>query len=738
MKKVIAVVLVFVILLSCVCVSAFATSTKISESLAQMMEQTSEGQRITVHVWLHSNVDKEAARRQARKECGYIGGLPLNMTLDEVYAYKAAYNRIVSEQEAAVANSFVGKLGIAEEDIVYLGKHPYVIAKLTNEQINEANTYAEVESLSYVEDVAVEPSTGSNTKISETLQQVMKAMPDDEKIEVHVWLYSNVDKEAARRQARKECGYIGGLPLNMTLDEVYAYKAAYNRIVSEQEATVANSFVEKLGIAEEDIVYAGNHPYVIATLSKEQINEADTYAEVESLSYVDSVAVDPSTDNTKIGETLQQLMKEAPDDEKLEVHIWLLCNIDKAEARRQAMKECGYIGGLPLNMTLDEMYAYKAAYNRIVSEQEAAVANSFVEKLGIVEEDIVYLGKHPYVVAALTKDQINEADTFAEVESIDYIDSPVTEPSDVKSDSVNIYEDKVKEIYPFLYNYSEVYYHSGNNGEVDWVLITGEEGAVFPEPLYQVVGNRVIIQEQQIAPFGFGMAVYSVAQNKVSPIYDGMLSEYDGLEEAFNEYGCGRLIGDLDDDNEISVIDVTFLQRCDIHIREYPAGDLIQPYGEVDGALKYYSDFNRDGERDIMDVTCIQRYLVGMPYPRADKVTNPTATLSFEDINSVYDHPNATVTVTGGTAPYAYCYDIHGSFHGGSNYGDDFGEYVLDTSDSEPGDMDFTTGYIDRATTVIPVESLTYGDTFTLTVTVKDKNGKTSEPVSVRFINAAS
>ena len=52
--------------------------------------------------------------------------------------------------------------------------------------------------------------------------------------------------------------------------------------------------------------------------------------------------------------------------------------------------------------------------------------------------------------------------------------------------------------------------------------------------------------------------------------------------------------------------------------------------------------------------------------------------------------------------------------------------------------MDFTTGYIDRATTVIPVESLTYGDTFTLTVTVKDKNGKTSEPVSVRFVNAAS
>lgn len=322
-----------------------------------------------------------------------------------------------------------------------------------------------------------------------------------------------------------------------------------------------------------------------------------------------------SAGTTKISETLQQIMQETPDGEKIEVHVWLYSNVDKEAARRQARKECGYIGGLPLNMSLDEVYAYKAAYNRIISEQEAAVANSFVGKLGIAEEDIVYLGKHPYVIAKLTKDQINEADTFAEVESIDYIDSPVTEPSDVKSDSVNIYEDKVKEIYPFLYNYSEVYYHSGNNGEVDWVLNTGEEGAVFPEPLYQVVGNRVIIQEQQIAPFGFGMAVYSVAQNKVSPIYDGMLSQYDGLEEAFNEYGCGRLIGDIDGDNEISVTDVTFLQRCDIHSREYPESDVIRPYGEVEGALKYYSDFNRDGERDIIDATCIQRYLVGMDYP---------------------------------------------------------------------------------------------------------------------------
>ena len=324
------------------------------------------------------------------------------------------------------------------------------------------------------------------------------------------------------------------------------------------------------------------------------------------------VSVTAFAAGTKISESFAQMMEQTSEDQKITVHVWLYSTVDKEAARRQAMKECGYIGGLPLNMTLDEVYAYKAAYNRIISEQEAAVANSFVEKLGIAEEDIVYLGNHSYVIANLTKAQINKANTYAEVESVDYADAPMAEPDGTQSDSANLFEDKVKELYPFLYNYSELYYHSDNNGDVDWVLIAGEEAAVFPEPLYQVIGNRVIIEEQQTAPFGFGMAVYNVAQNIVSPIYDGMLSQYDGLEEAFNEYGCGKLIGDVDGDGCISILDATVIQRCLASLRDYPASDVIQPFGDVEGALKYYSDYNRNGERDIIDATCIQRYLAGL------------------------------------------------------------------------------------------------------------------------------
>ena len=318
-----------------------------------------------------------------------------------------------------------------------------------------------------------------------------------------------------------------------------------------------------------------------------------------------------SAETTKIGGSLQSVMDAAPDDVKIEVHIWLYSKVDKEAARRQALKECGYIGGLPLNMTLDEVYAYKEAYNRIISEQEAAVADSFVEKLGISEEDIVYHGKHPYVIAYLTKDMIREADSYAEVASIDYSE-PIPDNLDPAEEcSPLLYEDNVKQTHPFLYDYSELFYHKDSSGAVDWVLIKGIEATVVPEPIYQIIGNRVIIDSQWTAPFGFGIGVYNVSQNTVASVYDGILDQYDGLEEAFNEYGCGILIGDVDEDGYISILDATVIQRCLAGLRDFPVGDAIQPYGEVGGALKYYSDFNRDGERDILDATGIQRHLAG-------------------------------------------------------------------------------------------------------------------------------
>ena len=75
------------------------------------------------------------------------------------------------------------------------------------------------------------------------------------------------------------------------------------------------------------------------------------------------------------------------------------------------------------------------------------------------------------------------------------------------------------------------------------------------------------------------------------------------------------LIGDLDRDDEISIIDVTLIQRCEVKIREYPEDDSFYVTDDFGKKERYYSDFNRDYERDVLDATCIQRYLVGLPYP---------------------------------------------------------------------------------------------------------------------------
>lgn len=78
------------------------------------------------------------------------------------------------------------------------------------------------------------------------------------------------------------------------------------------------------------------------------------------------------------------------------------------------------------------------------------------------------------------------------------------------------------------------------------------------------------------------------------------------------------MLGDIDGDDSISILDATMIQRCEIHVADYPEKDWINESDLVDDSFKpihYYSDFNRDGERNILDATCIQRYLIGATYP---------------------------------------------------------------------------------------------------------------------------
>lgn len=336
--------------------------------------------------------------------------------------------------------------------------------------------------------------------------------------------------------------------------------------------------------------------------------------------------------NTKISDSLQAKMSEMPDNAKIEAHIWLYCPIDEHAVFQQAIKECGYIGGLPLDMTIEEVHAYKAVFNRIVSEQEAAVADAFVEKLGIPDGDIVYRGKHNYVIANLTKAQIREADTYSEVESISCADGAIAEsptellsadpPTEPEYLCKKQFEDRYVSPDEELIDYQELYAHHDKSGALDWVLIRAELNLVAPMPLNTVVADRVISRSYISNPFDCGYGVYIADTNSFIGAESDAAEKLDDFIRVFDEVvDEGRLLGDVDNDGDISIIDATIIQRCDAMMRDYPEGDaIVLPDGEwyfdmIGQGPKYYSDFNRDGARDILDATCIQRHLVGLPYP---------------------------------------------------------------------------------------------------------------------------
>ena len=175
--------------------------------------------------------------------------------------------------------------------------------------------------------------------------------------------------------------------------------------------------------------------------------------------------------------------------------------------------------------------------------------------------------------------------------------------------------------------YEEVYYHYTPQGDPDWVIVNASE---TPEPgmCYGIFDYVALIECPSCSPFSLGLGVYDVEADTFYSFEEAWDMDFSDLREKFLDimtgdepisgyYNC-CLLGDVDKDGEISVIDATQIQRFEIGLRDLQDDELDVEYSyKVYGPdVKYRSDFNCDGERDIIDATCIQRYLVGIPYPR--------------------------------------------------------------------------------------------------------------------------
>ena len=204
------------------------------------------------------------------------------------------------------------------------------------------------------------------------------------------------------------------------------------------------------------------------------------------------------------------------------------------------------------------------------------------------------------------------------------VESP-TAPSEQPKEG-ELYRDKLKEQYKILWSgellsYKELYYHKDESGETDWALVRAYSNMEGPLYLYSVVANRVFKQYSYYVPFDTTYGVYDVKQEKFFDVCYISYANYPGFVRVFDElvskvrysddYEVGRLLGDMDGDDELTVIDCTLIQRCDVRLNPWPENDLIDASGEFSyfKPQTYYSDFDRSGERDIVDATKLQRYV---------------------------------------------------------------------------------------------------------------------------------
>ena len=320
-------------------------------------------------------------------------------------------------------------------------------------------------------------------------------------------------------------------------------------------------------------------------------------------------------------------------------------------------------------------------------------------------------------------------------DSTEYV--PVTD----KEMKRNLYEDAFTAFTPGWRewcSYEEVYYHenpepsSDSPYAYDWVLVRTDQLEPVDDDRYGVFDDAVVYRNGYY-PFDFGYGVYDCGAG----IYYGITEAWDmgfpDLHDVFinivkNDAEVNTL-GDADFDGELTIIDVTYIQRCLAGMIDLDKSSWWFKHYRCDFGtpLRSLADYDDDGDVSILDATLIQRALNGITrYPHSFTLT--------AHINKDGSRVIANTNAAFGAEPVTYKYTIRGTVYAMSVYGNDFGSFHYDET-PEPGEFIITTGWIADSTVELPVTSMTYNDDLTLTVSAKDARGKVSQTAVLYFRN---
>lgn len=157
------------------------------------------------------------------------------------------------------------------------------------------------------------------------------------------------------------------------------------------------------------------------------------------------------------------------------------------------------------------------------------------------------------------------------------------------------------------YGYDEVYYHYDENGQIDWCLVSAKGLNFETADIKTLRFNDFVLYSSSSHLYEMMYGIYDVAADKFIDIVDcyNELGKYEGVEDALREVPQSRPIGDYDDDNRLSILDATGIQRMLAKLESFRYDN----YSDILGNRGLFSDIDGDGEISILDATAIQRKL---------------------------------------------------------------------------------------------------------------------------------
>ncbi len=269
------------------------------------------------------------------------------------------------------------------------------------------------------------------------------------------------------------------------------------------------------------------------------------------------------------------------------------------------------------------------------------------------------------ILASYEGKELSQAQWLIDNETTSYFDPDFYEPREYELVyGLHYYEthEPVDARYEGIgYMYAPLYTHYATP---DYILVFAGENACSPAFSAGEFDNYIIQEPNCYYPYIFGYHIIVTEDMSILTLSEAYEQNIPNIMDVFEDYGLGRLRGDVTGDRKINIKDATAIQK---HLAEiepikenYISGLTLRGQANNDGLFSaYISDFNRDYTTNVKDVTAIQKYLAGVaqndpsfdnfiPSPIPEPTTEPPRTDAQITLNGkTYEaHIGDTITLT--------------------------------------------------------------------------------------------